>query len=100
MAISVFHWFTANGGQLTGPWRPIEGRTNWTGTPDWWKGQIKQMMMANIDVLYVHLIPELWRRQRVNLFIALNQLRAEGYDTPKIAPFLDPMITWDGKSRW
>ena len=94
VAASVFQWFTSNGGQLTGPWRPIEGRSNWTGTPDFWQGQIKQMMAANIDVLYVHLIPSS-EAQRTNLFIALNQLRAEGYDTPKIAPFLDPMITWD-----
>ncbi len=94
VAASVFHWFTANGGQLTGPWRPIEGRNNWTGTSEFWQGQIKQMMAANIDVLYVHLIPSS-EAQRTNLFIALNQLRAEGYDTPKVAPFLDPMITWD-----
>src|SRR5690606_8128499 len=32
--------------------------------------------------------------QRVNLFKALAQLRAEGYDTPKVAPFLDPMVIW------
>ncbi len=62
------------------------------------------MMMANIDVLYVHLYNDpnyvhLYNDPntdeiRVNLFNALNQLRAQGYDTPKIAPFLDPMITW------
>ncbi|MEO6034015.1 MAG: NBR1-Ig-like domain-containing protein [Verrucomicrobiota bacterium] len=96
VATSVFQWFTATGGQLTGPWRPVEGRNNWTGTPGFWKGQVKQMMVANIDVLYVHLIPSS-EAERTNLFIALNQLRAEGYDTPKIAPFLDPMITWDQK---
>jgi hypothetical protein len=53
------------------------------------------MMMANIDVLYVHLIPTN-EAPRINLFLALSQLRAQGYDTPKIAPFLDPLITWDG----
>ena len=53
------------------------------------------MMMANIDVLYVHLYNDPNTDQiQVNLFNALNQLRAQGYDTPKIAPFLDPMITW------
>jgi hypothetical protein len=26
VAVSVFHWFTAAGGQLSGPWRPLEGR--------------------------------------------------------------------------
>ena len=94
VATAVFHWFTATGGQLTGPWQPLEGRPNWTGQPAWWKGQIKQMMRANIDVLYVHLYPGL-EQQRVHLFSALNELRAAGYDTPKIAPFLDPQITWN-----
>lgn len=95
VAASVFVWFAATGGQLSGPWRPLEGRSNWTGLPNWWQGQIKQMMMANIDVLYVHLYNDPNTDQiRVNLFTALNQLRAQGYDTPKIAPFLDPMITW------
>src|SRR5438067_10376750 len=54
VAVSVFQWFTSNGGQLSGPWRPLEGRSNWTGPPDFWQGQIKQMMAAIIDVLYVH----------------------------------------------
>ena len=95
VAVSVFVWFTSTGGQLSGPWRPLEGRSNWTGLPAWWQGQIKQMMMANIDVLYVHLYNDPNTDQiRVNLFNALNQLRAQGYDTPKVAPFLDPMITW------
>src|SRR6266404_2677567 len=95
VAASVFVWFTSTGGQLSGPWRPLEGRTNWTGQTNWWQGQIKQMMMANIDVLYVHLYNDPNTDQiRVNLFKALNQLREQGYDTPKIAPFLDPMITW------
>lgn len=93
VATSVFHWYTANGGQLSGPWRPLEGRPNWTGEPEWWRGQIKQMMSANIDVLYVHLMTQT-EAQRVNLFKALAQLRAEGYDTPKVAPFLDPMVIW------
>lgn len=95
VAVSVFVWFSATGGQLSGPWRPLEGRSRWTGLPDWWQGQIKQIMMANIDVLYVHLYNDPNTDQiRVNLFNALNQLRAQGYDTPKVAPFLDPMITW------
>lgn len=95
VSTSVFHWFTATDGQLDGPWRPLDGRSNWTGSTDWWQGQIKQMMMANIDALWVHLI-QVWEPQRVNLFQALNQLRAQGYDVPKVAPFLDPMILWDG----
>lgn len=51
------------------------------------------MMAANIDVLYVHLMNQT-EAQRVNLFTALAQLRAAGYDTPKVAPFLDPMVIW------
>ena len=94
VATSVFHWFTSNGGQRTGPWRPVDDRSNWTGEPDWWKTQVKQMMSANIDVLYVHLIPSM-EQQRVNLFQALAELRLEGYRTPKVAPFLDPIITWN-----
>jgi len=94
VSVSVFHWFTSNGGQLTGPWRPVEGRSNWTGEPEFWKAQIKQMMSANIEVLYVHLIPSS-EQQRINLFQALNQMRRDGYDVPKVAPFLDPIITWN-----
>ena len=96
VSTSVFQWFTSTTGQLISPWEALGGRTNWTGEPDWWKSQIKQMMMANIDVLYVHLIPT-FEQQRINLFQALNQLRYEGYDVPKVAPFLDPPITWKNK---
>ncbi|MEI2726393.1 MAG: lectin-like protein [Verrucomicrobiota bacterium] len=94
VSVSVFQWFSASGGQLTGPWRPVEGRSNWTGTTNFWRAQIKQMMAANFDMLYVHLIPSS-ESQRVNLFLALNQLRREGWNVPKVAPFLDPMITWN-----
>lgn len=93
VSTSFFHWFTPTSGQLIGPWRPLEGRENWDGSVEWWKGQIKQTMRANIDVLYVHLIRE-YEDQRINLFKAFAELRAEGYDIPRIAPFLDMMITW------
>jgi len=96
VSVSVFQWFSSSGGQLSGPWRPVEGRANWTGNPDFWRTQIKQMMAANVDMLYVHLIPSS-ETERVNLFRALNQLRREGWNVPKIAPFLDPMITWNGQ---
>src|SRR5437773_885352 len=65
---TVFHWFTATTGQLTGPWRPMEGRENWTGEPAFWQNQIKQMMAANIDVIYVHLYDGGHDQQRKNLF--------------------------------
>ncbi|MDX2249518.1 MAG: T9SS type A sorting domain-containing protein [Bacteroidia bacterium] len=90
---TFFHWYASNGGQLSGPWPPLEGRQNWTGLTPWWKTQIKQVMMANIDVLFVHLIDDAEIRRKL-FFDALHELRAEGYDVPKVAPFLDPLITW------
>ncbi|MEZ5041722.1 MAG: T9SS type A sorting domain-containing protein [Saprospiraceae bacterium] len=93
VSTSFFHWFASTGGQLSGPWMPLEGRENWTGLTDWWKTQIKQVMMANIDVINVHLIDDAEIR-RVLLFRALHELRREGYDIPKVAPFLDPLVTW------
>ncbi len=93
VSTTVFHWYVPTAGQLSGPWKPIEGRENWTGLPAWWKSQIKQMMAANIDVLWVHLINHS-EEVRVNLFQALAEMRSDGYDVPKVAPFLDPLITW------
>ena len=94
VSVSLFQWFSSGGGQLSGPWRPLEGRSNWTGDTNFWRNQLKQIMAANIDVLYVHLIPSS-EQERTNLFQTLNQLRREGWNVPKVAPFLDPMITWD-----
>ena len=99
IATSFFHWLSANGGQMLGPWLPLEGRKNWTGETDWWKSQIKQTMRAGIDVLYVHLISQM-EPQRINLFRALAELRQEGYDVPKIVPFLDPIVTWGHLNKY
>lgn len=96
VSTTFFHWYTSDEGQKVGPWPPLEGRENWTGSVQWWKGQIKQTMLANIDILYVHLIPQM-DEQRLNLFKCLSELRAEGYNVPLVAPFLDPMITWEGR---
>ncbi len=93
ISTNVFHWFTAGGGQGSGPWRPLEGKPAWTGEPDFWVRQIKDMMDAGIDVLHVHLIPSS-EQQRINLFTAFSQLRTQGYKVPQVAPFLDPLITW------
>jgi len=93
VATSFFHWYDINGGQLSGPWIPINGRATWTGGVEFWKQMIKEVMDANIDVLYVELIPFM-EDKRVNLFIALNLLRSEGWDIPKVCPFLDPEITY------
>jgi hypothetical protein len=96
VSTDVFNWFTSDGGQLSGPWQPAEGRAAGTGDVPYWEDQVKQMMSANIDVIYDHLIPE-YDQQRVNLFQAMSNLRSQGYDVPKVAPFLDPMITWNGQ---
>lgn len=98
VSTTVFHWYVPHGGQLSGPWRPIEGRENWSGEPDWWTYQIKQMMRANIDIIYVHYFPGL-HEQRINLFQALSELRAEGWDVPKVAAWLDPLITWNEQPK-
>jgi hypothetical protein len=96
VSATVFPWYTTAGGhQIDGPWRPLEGRAAWTGEPDFWEDQIKQMMTANIDVMLVELFP-VWTgfdKQRVNLFQAMGNLRAQGYNVPKAAPFLDTLIT-------
>jgi hypothetical protein len=96
VAVSLFQWFSSTGGQLTGPWRPVEGRQNWTGTTAFWVRQLKDIMDANIDVMYVHLIPG-WEQERINLFEAMAQLRSQGYEVPKAVPFLDTDITWKTK---
>lgn len=94
VSATVFTWFRATSGQQSGPWRPEEGRENWTGDVDFWERQIKDMLDANIDLMLVIEIPDS-DQQRVNLFAAANALRAQGYDVPKIAPFFDPVITFD-----
>lgn len=93
VSTSFFHWYTSDGGQKISPWIPINGRESWTGNVLFWKTMIKEVMAANIDVLYVELIPYM-EAQRANLFLALNQLRREGWDVPKVCPFLDPEITY------
>ena len=98
VSTSVFCWYTSAGGQVTGPWLPLEGRSNWTGEPDWWKSQVKQIMAANIDLMNVHhfLQNSGWaEQQRINLFQALAELRADGYDVPKVLPFLDLKTSYD-----
>ncbi|HVS64347.1 MAG TPA: hypothetical protein VMT85_12690 [Thermoanaerobaculia bacterium] len=94
VAATFFHWYVSNGGQLQGAWPPLEGRAGWTGDVPFWRRQIKDVMDAGIDVLYVHLFPEQFETTRIDIFRALSELRSEGYDTPKVAPFLDPVITW------
>ena len=93
VSTTVFHWFTPTTGNLSGAWAPIEGRENWTGEKDWWIGQIKQIMSANIDIIYLHLIAR-FEEQRINFFAAFHELRALGYDVPKLVPFLDPFGIW------
>jgi len=96
VSTDVFTWFTTTDGQMSGPWQPLEGRAAWTGDVPYWEDQVKQIMSANIDTIYVHLIDS-FDQQRTNLFQALNVLRSQGYDVPKVAPFLDPTIIWNNQ---
>ena len=96
VATSVFHWYGATTGQVSSPWLPVEGRENWTGEVPFWKTMIKQAMAANIDVFYILVIPTM-EQPRINLFRALNELRREGWDVPKVCPFFDPIITYTTK---
>jgi hypothetical protein len=96
VGIYVFHWYTPTAGQTKSVWKPLEGRENWDGSVEFWKRQVKDIMDANIDIIHVHLIDG-HEPQRVNLFKALSELRAEGYKTPNVVPFLDPAITFHGR---
>jgi len=93
VSTSVFVWYP---GQASSPWVAMggaRGAPGWDGLPAFWQSQIKQMMTANIDTMYVHVTGG-YTEQTVNLFTGLRQLRAQGYDVPKVAPFLDPIIVW------
>ena len=91
---TFFHWYGPGDWQYSGPWIPIEGRDQWDGSVEFWKRMIKQLMMADIDVLYVIVIPTT-ELERGNLFMALYELRSEGWNVPKVCPFFDPIITYD-----
>jgi SAM-dependent methyltransferase len=93
VSTTLFLWFTPTTGNLRGPWVPLQGRQQWTGTADFWVEQLKQVMMANIDAIYVHCINE-YEEQRVEFFKAYERLRRAGWDVPKLAPFLDPFGLW------
>ena len=90
---TVFHWYGPGEWQLNGPWIPVEGREAWDGSVEFWKRMIKELMMADVDVLYVIVIPTM-DQQRGNLFMALYELRSQGWNVPKVCPFFDPVITY------
>jgi ubiquinone/menaquinone biosynthesis C-methylase UbiE len=91
---TVFLWFRENEGNVRGPWQPIGGRESWDGGVDFWRRQLKEMALSNMDAIYIHCINE-YREQRLTLFRAYSQLRGQGWDLPKIAPFLDPLGLWE-----
>lgn len=95
VGLYVFHWYTPTTGQTKSVWKPVEGRPAWDGSVAFWREEIKDMMAANPDFLLVHLIDH-HEPQRIHLFEALSSLRAEGYQTPPVVPFLDPAITFYG----
>ena len=86
----VTNWFLSDGGDMVSPWVPLEGRAAWDNSVGCWQQQIKQMMMANIDVLQVELYPG--QVPLTNFFQALSSLRSQGYNVPKVSPFIDPAI--------
>ena len=90
---TVFLWFSPTGGNLGGAWQPLGGRRSWSGRSEFWQRQIREMMMANIDAIYLHCISD-FREQRREFFAAYARLRADGWDVPKIAPCLDPFFLW------
>ena len=89
----VFGWYTATTGQTLGVWHPLEGRAEWDGSVAFWKRQVKDMMDANIDLIYVHVI-YIFTEERANLFRALQELRKQGYQVPQIAPWFGPAFTF------
>jgi hypothetical protein len=91
VATTVFHWFRPNEGNISGPWQPIGGRIAWDGSVTFWKDQLRSMMAANIDAVYLHLIDS-FEDSRLTFFEAYAELRNRGWDVPKIAPFIDPNI--------
>ncbi|MFA6426175.1 MAG: hypothetical protein WCW64_08335, partial [Phycisphaerae bacterium] len=91
VSTTVFVWYP--NGQVSGPWLPLDGINNWNGSVAWWKSQIKQMMKANIDLILVH-VGYSYDAQRTNLFSAMSELRTEGYDVPKVAPWPCPVAIW------
>ncbi len=93
VSTSFFCWYGEGEWQVNGPWIPINGRESWDGSVEYWERMIKQVMAANIDVFYVELIP-IMEESRVSFFYALNLLRSEGWNVPKVCPFLDPEITY------
>jgi hypothetical protein len=92
----IFSWYDwPPTWQNSGPWLPLEGRENWTGESSWWKEQIKQVMAANIDYMW---FMNWYNNPLFNLFGAFYELRMEGYDVPKFAPYFDTMTTYSASS--
>jgi|GEM_PF-4152487 len=93
-----WHWDETNNLEATcGPWTPLGGVESWDGSLTYHKDQIKQIMMAGID--QVHLVmadgfdPPDVRANRKRYFQVMAELRAEGYDVPKVAPWMDTIGT-------
>ncbi|MBI2049114.1 MAG: hypothetical protein HYT29_01615 [Parcubacteria group bacterium] len=84
----VFHWFTANSGQWTSPWIPIEGRRAWDGGVDFWKSQERLMRQAgfNMELFQVSYHNDL---QQKNHLLAISDNRRKMLSTPKIVPFFE-----------
>ncbi len=93
VSTSFFCWYGEGDWQVNGPWIPVNGRDSWDGSVAFWERMIKEAMTANMDVFYVELIPTM-EESRIRFFLALNSLRREGWNVPKVCPFLDTEITY------
>ena len=93
VSTTLFCWYGSGEWQFNGPWIPLNGRDSWDGSVEFWKRMIKEAMAANIDVFYVELIPVM-EQSRATFFQALMLLRSEGWNVPKVCPFLDTEITY------
>ncbi|MHC4445202.1 MAG: Ig-like domain-containing domain [Planctomycetota bacterium] len=107
VGIHVFHWYSGGNTlfdlwQSNGHWRPYDWtytggglpcKCSWDGSVTHWENQLKDIMDANIDLIYIVTTPTLLT-QRMNLFEAVKNLRSQGYDTPRVAPWLDNHLMW------
>jgi hypothetical protein len=95
-----FSWFTGDPAwECSSPWWPVDGFAAWDGSVAWAKGQLLDMMDANLDVVGFQFDtkdPTLpWGVRWTNVersLEAVRELLEEGYRPPRVIPFLDTAI--------
>jgi hypothetical protein len=96
----LFPWFTGDTGwECSSPWWPATGFASWDGSVAWAKGQLLDMMDANLDWAGVQYdtkdasLPWGVRFTNVvNVIEATRELLDEGYRPPLLIPFVDTAI--------